>query len=715
MITTVGQDGSIGSSRNRKLQTTTTTTTTTTKCRAKKHKFFFVAILGFALQLFLFFKLFTTADMNLLPGIITSEQFSIGSHTAGLQTIPIPSFDDNYRVLEYLNTKSRLEIGYEGFLDILQRKKPSFDSTPDSNKSDRGRVVVAYSAPTSINATAGKNGMYLKNFHYFLDHAIDCDKHSTVIIATDAVIKEYGSRIMTMNDEHCRNSQYSIEFLERLDKCYDMESITAFLSKYDYFLYVHCSMVGPKTTGKMYWTDIFTSKFSETVKMIGVSINLSFYPHVQSMTFAVDRKGIEIIKKSTAVYDCGVNNNRGMTLEQVMRIVQGDEIGMSRAIMDAGYSIRSLTGALGNPITINKNDIETILRKAQDYFPHAPVIPSSEKNVWDSNAATFVLPWGDDIWNARTIRTIGNEKLPLWSDFVFFKVSRGYLLPEINDEVGYDINTSVEVYENFDLSLSNLHDEPVEDICKKALFNFRDASKLFTIVTGFQHSGTTILAQLIKSAPDVFGGFECGLLRNGTTPADFKNVEPFYDWMVWSTKEDLWGLSRESRDLLVSAKCDAEMYATLRDRSPLFHYSPNQNSYLVDKTPAYLLKLVDVMDRTPGIPVVIAQKNHEALIKTYKKRNFSDQRIEGEMRLRKKPLEAALKKYPDRIHIANTTRWYEDPDEVMEGVFNFLGLEWRSEYLTMAALNAKRVSGSVMSKAFDTKKGTSKEVSSLFA
>ena len=97
------------------------------------------------------------------------------------------------------------------------------------------------------------------------------------------------------------------------------------------------------------------------------------------------------------------------------------------------------------------------------------------------------------------------------------------------------------------------------------------------------------------------------------------------------------------------------------------------------------------------------------------KRNFSKKRIQGEISRRKKPLEAALKKYPDRIHIANTTRWYEDPDEVMEGVFNFLGLEWRSEYLTMAALNAKRVSGSVMSKAFDTKKGISKEVSSLFA
>ena len=107
------------------------------------------------------------------------------------------------------------------------------------------------------------------------------------------------------------------------------------------------------------------------------------------------------------------------------------------------------------------------------------------------------------------------------------------------------------------------------------------------------------------------------------------------------------------------------------------------------------------MDRTPGIPVIVTRKTDEETVNALKKRNKSDREIEIKIKSNKRHLEDAINKYPDRIHIANTSNWFEDPDDVMGEVYNFLGLEWHSEYLNMEAFNAKRPPGSVLSKAFE--------------
>jgi hypothetical protein len=609
-------------------------------------------------------------------------------------------YDEDYKILEYLNVESRMRKGHSLLADILQGPSNELSSVQDQ-KDGNSRAIVAYSAPTTLDYSEGKNAMYFKNFHYFLDHAIDCDKHATVIVTTRVVVDEYRLRIEKMNNDLCRHSQFSIQLLEREDKCYDMESMATFLretdtSNYDYFLYVNCGVVGPKTKGAEHWTETFTSRLSQAVKLTGVSINMSFHPHVQSFAIATDRIGIEIIKRSNAIYDCDVYNDQTMTSEERWKIINKYELGMSRAIINAGFSINSLTGSLGQSITINKDSIKQIVERSNDHALFDALIPATERNIWDSNSASFLLPLGDDIWNENAIRTIGKGGLPLWSDFIFYKASRGLLLPEIAEEVVYD-DPSLFVIDDFsDLSLPN-YEDPDRDICLEAKTNFREASKLSVIVTGFEHSGTTMLAQLIKSAPGLFGGFECGILMHEKIPV-------FYDWLIWPMEDDLWGLNTESRDLVVNARCTAEAYHRLQQYSPLFHYSPNQNSTIVDKTPGYLSQLVKVMDETPGVPVVIAQKTIASLVASYKKRGFTPERIQAKISTLSARIDEAMEKYPGRIYIANTTKWFEEPDEVMGGVFNFLGLEWRSEYLSIDAINSKRIPGSVSSMPFDLRK-----------
>ena len=94
-----------------------------------------------------------------------------------------------------------------------------------------------------------------------------------------------------------------------------------------------------------------------------------------------------------------------------------------------------------------------------------------------------------------------------------------------------------------------------------------------------------------------------------------------------------------------------------------------------------------------GVPVVITTRTDEKITESLKKRGYSDEFIQSKLKLNRKNLEEAISKYPDRIHLADTTRWTAEPNKVMEGVYRFLGLEWYPEYLQMDAFNAKRVPG----------------------
>jgi hypothetical protein len=89
-----------------------------------------------------------------------------------------------------------------------------------------------------------------------------------------------------------------------------------------------------------------------------------------------------------------------------------------------------------------------------------------------------------------------------------------------------------------------------------------------------------------------------------------------------------------------------------------------------------------------------------ALRASYKKRGYTQDWIQAKISTLTIDINKAVEKYPGRIHIANTTKRYKAPDEMMGGVFDFLGLEWRSEYFTMDALNSKRIPGIVFSMPF---------------
>jgi hypothetical protein len=224
--------------------------------------------------------------------------------------------------------------------------------------------------------------------------------------------------------------------------------------------------------------------------------------------------------------------------------------------------------------------------------------------------------------------------------------------------------------------------------CPASRSDFRSASGVFAIIAGCENSGTTVTSEFIMSAPYLLGAFECGILLS-PTPSDFVNVHPFYEWITDGVEKNQWALSTIQRERLLNATCHAEMYSMLHIFSPVYRHFPD--SLIVDKTPGYIYELDAVMDRSPGVPVVVSVKSDEDQLRSWTKRYKKPDQTSLLERLQKakQGLQRALDKYPGRIHVVNTTELYKDPNKAMDQVYDFLGLQWNPEFLSLKHFNIK--------------------------
>jgi len=226
----------------------------------------------------------------------------------------------------------------------------------------------------------------------------------------------------------------------------------------------------------------------------------------------------------------------------------------------------------------------------------------------------------------------------------------------------------------------------LDTVCN--LRQFREKSGLFAIITGIEHSGTTITASLVMNAPNLYGAFETGLLLSDT-PSGFQHLsEPFfYKGLTAPTKNHFWGLTNEQREELLLARCPAEQYHLLRRHSPIYHV--HNTSWIVDKTPAYYHQLFSIMQRTPGVPVIVTQKEDDAVIRSLQKRGAKKVDIQRRLINFHRELTLCQSNFPERLYVLNHTTLTTSPNTVMTELFAFLGLLWDPSYLTNAALNQK--------------------------
>ncbi len=219
------------------------------------------------------------------------------------------------------------------------------------------------------------------------------------------------------------------------------------------------------------------------------------------------------------------------------------------------------------------------------------------------------------------------------------------------------------------------------------------SGSLRAIVVGLEHSGTTIVSQVMFNAPCAIGATETGFLI-ADSPADIGSVSPWIDWNQKSWNYFFYRLKPEDIEAMKKAKDFPEMIDILRHRSPLFNDlvdEPHcQKPYqMIDKTPKYIYPeyFEKVLRKTPGVPVVVLKKHYESLHKSWARRNdnLTSEFYDGVYN----NVENMMEKYPNRIIIVDYDKFKREPDSVMQEVFEFTGLSWDPDYLEMTGLKQK--------------------------
>ncbi|KAK9918451.1 hypothetical protein WJX75_004177 [Coccomyxa subellipsoidea] len=120
--------------------------------------------------------------------------------------------------------------------------------------------------------------------------------------------------------------------------------------KYKYFFFMNSSVRGPFLPSyheaSVHWTTLYTQRLNNDVKLVGSTINcqpifwlsdtaneMRHNPHVQSYVVATDKVGLQILRDDGTIFKC---------YESLQDVVWYSEVGASRAILEAGYTIDAL-------------------------------------------------------------------------------------------------------------------------------------------------------------------------------------------------------------------------------------------------------------------------------------------------------------------------------------------------------------------------------------
>lgn len=213
------------------------------------------------------------------------------------------------------------------------------------------------------------------------------------------------------------------------------------------------------------------------------------------------------------------------------------------------------------------------------------------------------------------------------------------------------------------------------------------SNALGAIVCGFPRGGTTLATELLRQHPDLAGGFEGGFLL-ATEPRAFPKLEPF-----WAMALKGWQLTGKQLESICDVDTWAELYEGLRQASPLLRKGERLPRWVIDKTPRYMPVLAEIMDKAPGVPVVVVVRDPRAVLWSWAKR-ASDQSTETWIR---NSLESACARYcsfgrgwrnavrvkgAESLRTVHYERLCVDPLATCRSLFEALSLEFDPSYLS---------------------------------
>ncbi len=182
---------------------------------------------------------------------------------------------------------------------------------------------------------------YMKNLMFFAREGMVEDGF------TDYVIVINSNERLVLPKLKVNNARY----IYHKNECFDFGTFGYVmggmqLKKYKYYIFMNSSVRGPflpaYVRGKVRWEDLFISRLTDEVKLVGPTINCEgaakagsrdrrSNPHVQSYAMATDAVGLDLMLRAN-VFSC---------YDTISDTVFHAELGSSKAILDAGYEIDS--------------------------------------------------------------------------------------------------------------------------------------------------------------------------------------------------------------------------------------------------------------------------------------------------------------------------------------------------------------------------------------
>lgn len=183
---------------------------------------------------------------------------------------------------------------------------------------------------------------YMKNLIFFAREGMVEDTF------TDYVIVINSNEPLVLPKLKVNNARY----IYHKNECFDFGTFGYVIhgmeriKKYKYYIFMNSSVRGPflpaYVRGKIRWEDLFISRLTNEVKLVGPTINCEgaakedsrewrANPHVQSYAMATDAVGLDLMLRAN-VFSC---------YNTISDTVFHAELGSSKAILDAGYEIDS--------------------------------------------------------------------------------------------------------------------------------------------------------------------------------------------------------------------------------------------------------------------------------------------------------------------------------------------------------------------------------------
>ncbi len=224
---------------------------------------------------------------------------------------------------------------------------------------------------------------------------------------------------------------------------------------------------------------------------------------------------------------------------------------------------------------------------------------------------------------------------------------------------------------------------------------------LKAIICGFEHSGTTLVSEILRQHPQLDSGFEGGFLLNETAEA-FLKTEPFY-----TNAKVGWGISDEDLTYITAVDNWPELYERLRERAKVI---TNKETSLFDKTPRYMQKLPHVLEQVPNIPCIVIVKDIRSVFwSSYKRTKMTiDEWYQKIFRITcnhnlsyAKALQEAIdKSLEKRILLIKYEELCLNPKNEVKKIFDFVGLEFQKSYLDLNNPKYKNIYGSQISSQY---------------